>query len=98
VVGVVKGGAYGRRFLVGGVDVASLTCLSRHAPGETQDLTSRLDAGGVFGVAFPLGGIVLEMVSGQERPVVLEGVCRCGLPLFRFLPGFPLINRAVWVF
>jgi hypothetical protein len=42
VVGVVKGGAHERRFLVGGVDVATLTCLSRHAPRETLDLTFQI--------------------------------------------------------
>ena len=34
LAGVVDGDAYGRRYLVGGIDVHVTTLLSRHAPGE----------------------------------------------------------------
>lgn len=42
VVGVVDGGAHVHRFLVGGVDVATLTFLSHLAPGKTLGPDSRI--------------------------------------------------------
>jgi hypothetical protein len=41
----------------------------------------------LYGVTFPLGGIILEMVSEQRDPSS-RGCAVCGLPLFEFLLGF----------
>jgi hypothetical protein len=79
VVGAVDVGAYGRRSLVGGVDVAALTCLSRHTQGETLDPIFCIELGGatrLLGVAFPSWGHHWRCIR-SEGPMACERiVCR----------------------
>jgi hypothetical protein len=99
-------------FLVEDVDVAAFTCLSRPSPGETLDLVFQFGRWLRFRRRVPSWGHRLGGGFRSEGFVVRGGVrrwclgvwgcaavvSRCGLPLFRFSPGFPLINQAVWVF
>jgi hypothetical protein len=72
VVGVVDCGTYGRRFLVEDVDVAALTSLPTFSRGNPRSGLLDRTMTTLFGAAFPIGGIILEVVTGQRDQWIEE--------------------------
>ena len=77
MVGVVDGGAYGRHFLVEGVDVAFLTCLPDLLQGKPEIWSSGSDGGCAALRRIPSWGHRLGGGLWSEGHVVCEGVRLC---------------------